>query len=190
MSSPTKTQDVRVDQFFTGAEARFDRWRSLLQAARSWEGLASQQSLDREGRQAAVWASLSELRQWEDFFAYPGHELLRTLGERIDAGDATGTVRLAQTVSAALLTHSYRANVADWEGEEQSPIGFSERVPGAGEETAPHRPYFEVLVVSPARPAAWSELAQELRKLRRPQDKFVYEPVFVAVLRMLCSQQS
>jgi len=52
-------------------------------------------------------------------------------------------------------------------------------VPGAGEETAPHRPYFEVLVVSPARPAAWSELAQELRKLRRPQDKFVYEPVFV-----------
>ena len=179
MSSPTKTQDVRVDQFFTGAEARFDRWRSLLQAARSWEGLASQQSLDREGRQAAVWASLSELRQWEDFFAYPGHELLRTLSERIDAGDATGTVRLAQTISAALLTHSYRANVADWEGEEQSPIGFSERVPGAGEETAPHRPYFEVLVVSPARPAAWSELAQELRKLRRPQDKFVYEPVFV-----------
>jgi len=71
--------------------------------------------------------SLSELRQWEDFFAYPGHELLRTLSERIDAGDATGTVRLAQTISAALLTHSYRANVADWEGEEQSPIGFSER---------------------------------------------------------------
>ena len=42
-----------------------------------------------------------------------------------------------------------------------------------------HRPYFEVLVVSPARPAAWAELAQELRKLRRPQDKFIYEPVFV-----------
>jgi len=52
-------------------------------------------------------------------------------------------------------------------------------VPGAGEETVPHRPYFEVLVVSPARPAAWSELGQELRKLRRPQDKFIYEPVFV-----------
>jgi arginine decarboxylase len=179
MSVTAKASDVRVDQFFTGAEARFDRWRSLLQAARAWEGAANQQRPEKEGRQAAVSASFQELRQWEDFFAYPGHELMRTLSERIDSGDATGTVRLAQTVSAALLTHSYRSNLADWEGENQSPIGFSERVPGAGEEAAPHRPYFEVLVVSPARPATWSELAQELRKLRRPQDKFIYEPVFV-----------
>ena len=179
MGSLTKTQDVRVDQFFTGAEARFDRWRNLLQSARGWEGLASRSGPEREKLQEDISASFQELRQWEDFFAYPGHKLLRTLNERIDSGDATGTVRMAQTVSGALLTHSYRSNVADWEGEDQSPIGFSERVPGASEESAPHRPYFEVLVVSPAHPAAWSELAQELRKLRRPQDKFIYEPVFV-----------
>jgi len=179
MSSPKDTKDVQVDQFFTGAEARFDRWRSLVQAARSWEGVGSQQSLNKEACQAGVSASFQELRQWEDFFAYPGRALLKTLSERIDAGDATGTVRLAQTLSAALLTHSYRNNLSDWEGEEQSPIGLSERVPGASDETAPHRPYLEVLVVSPARPAAWSDLAQELRKLRRPQDKFIYEPVFV-----------
>jgi arginine decarboxylase len=179
MSVTANASDVRVDQFFTGAEARFDRWRLLLQMARRWEGTANQQRPEIEGRQATVSASFQELRQWEDFFAYPGLELMRTLSERIDSGDATGTVRLAQTVSTALLTHSYRSNPADWEGENQSPIGFSERVPGAGEEAAPHRPYFEVLAVSQARPAAWSELAQELRKLRRPQDKFIYEPVFV-----------
>src|SRR5947199_841585 len=34
-------------------------------------------------------------------------------------------------------------------------------------------------MVSPARAAKWSDLGQELRKLRRPQDKFIYEPVFV-----------
>src|SRR6266481_6514366 len=179
MSVATKTSEVRVDQFFTGAEARFDRWRSLLQNARVWEGVGSQQPSEKEKDQAGISASLAELRQWEDFFAYPGHALLRTLSERINSGDATGTVRLAQTISGALLTHSYRTNMADWEGEDQSPISFSEMVPGGREETAPHRPYFEVLVVSPARPAAWSELSQELRKLRRPQDKFVYEPVFV-----------
>jgi arginine decarboxylase len=179
MSNQPRTQEVRVDQFFTGAEARFDRWRFLLQAARGWEGLASQQRIDKEGREAIVSASLQELRQWEDFFAYPGHALLKALSERIEAGDAMGTVRLAQTISAALLTHSYRNNLSDWEGEEQSPIGLAERVPGGSGETVPHRPYFEVLVVSSARPAAWSELAQELRNLRRPQDKFIYEPVFV-----------
>ncbi|MGC1417643.1 MAG: hypothetical protein WA817_20300 [Candidatus Acidiferrum sp.] len=179
MSVTTKASDVRVDQFFTGAEARFDRWRSLLQAARTWEGAANQQRPEKEKYQSAISASLGELRQWEDFFAYPGHALLTTLEERIASGDAAGTARLVQSLSTSLLTHSYRTNMADWEGEEQSSIGFSERVPGSGEETAPHRPYFEVLVVSPARPAAWSELAQELRKLRRPQDKFIYEPVFV-----------
>jgi arginine decarboxylase len=179
MSNLPRTQNVQVDQFFTGAEARFDRWRSLLHAARGWEGLASQQSADKEGRQAIVSASLQELRQWEDFFAYPGHALLNKLSERIEAGDATGTIRLVQSVSTALLTSSYRNNLSDWEGEDQAPMGFSERVPGAGDEAAPHRPYFEVLVVSPARPAAWSELALELGKLRRPQDKFIYEPVFV-----------
>jgi arginine decarboxylase len=155
MSNPKSTKDVRVDQFFTGAEARFDRWRSLLQEARSWEGLAGQQKPEKEGGQATVSASLQELRNWEDFFAYPGHALLKALSERIEAGDAKGTVRLAQTISAALLTHSYRNNLSDWEGEDQSPIGLSERLPGGSGETAPHRPYFEVLVVSPARPAAW-----------------------------------
>ena len=49
-----------------------------------------------------------------------------------------------------------------------------------GEDGAAHRPYFELLVVSPARRTAWQELAQDFRKLRRPQDKFVYELVFVS----------
>jgi arginine decarboxylase len=180
MGTAAKASDVRVDQFFTGAEARFDRWRSLLQATRAWEGAANQQRPEKEKYQATVTVSFSELRQWEDFFAYPGLALLKTLDERISAGDAGGTTRLVQSLSTALLTHSYRTNSVDWEREDQSPIGFSERVTGGGEETAPHRPYFEVLVVSPARPSAWADLAQELRKLRRPEDKFVYEAIFVA----------
>ena len=179
MTAPAKAPAVRVDQFFTVAEARFDRWRSLLQEAREWEDSANRQAPEKEKCREATEAALQELRQWEDFFAYPGEKLLRTLDERIASGDAGGTARLAQSISAALLTHSYRTNTADWESEEPSQVAFAERVPGSEAVAAPYRPYFEVLVVSPARPAAWSELAQELRRLRRPQDKFVYEPVFV-----------
>jgi arginine decarboxylase len=178
MGAPTKAQDAQVDRFYTVAEARFDRWRSLLQLARSWEGAANQQPAEREKHREAVSNSFQELRQWEDFFAYPGQTLLRALNERITSGDATGTSRLAQSISAALLTHSYRTNPSDWESGEQTSITFTD-IPGSGEESAAHRPYFEVLMVSPARPAAWAELAQELRKLRRSQDKFVYEPVFL-----------
>jgi arginine decarboxylase len=178
MSTAPKAPAARVDQFFTVAEARFDRWRSLLQAARVWEGAATRQPSEKEKQQAATSASFQELRQWEDFFAYPGEALLRTLGERIASGDVTGTAHLSQSISTALLTHSYRTSLADWEGEEQPTISFGDRVPGTGEETQ-YRPYFEVLMVSPAGSAKWADLAQELRKLRRSQDKFIYEPVFV-----------
>ena len=178
MSTAPKAPAARVDQFFTVAEARFDRWRSLLQAARVWEGVANRQPSEKEKQQAVTAATFQELRQWEDFFAYPGGALLRTLGERIASGDATGTEQLAQSISTALLTHSYRTNLADWEGEEQPAIGLSDRVPGSAEEVQ-YRPYFEVLMVSPARAATWPDLGQELRKLRRPEDKFIYEPVFV-----------
>lgn len=178
MGTAAKASTTKVDQFFTVAEARFDRWRQLLQVARKWEGASSWQSAERETQQAAASAAFQELRQWEDFFAYPGEQLLKALGDRISSGDATGTAHLAQSISTALLTHSYRTNLADWEGEDQAAPKFSDRVPGTGE-GAQHRPYFEVLVASPAQSAKWMDLAQELRKLRRPQDKFIYEPVFV-----------
>jgi len=178
MSNGTTTQKVRVDQFFTVAEARFDRWRTLLQAARGWEMRASDRHSENEGFRTAVLNSFLELCHWEDFFAFPGSARLKAIQERIEGYDAPGTARLVQSISSALLTHSYRTGHVDSDYEDQS-INFSERVPGAGEEGMRHRPYFEVLVVSPARSAAWPELAQELRKLRRPNDRFIYEPVFV-----------
>src|SRR5215467_12997561 len=110
MSAPTKAQDAQIDRFYTVAEARFDRWRSLLEAARSWERAAHQQPAEKERHRDKVSRSFQELRQWEDFFAYPGQALLKILSERINSGDATGTTRLAQSISAALLTHSYRTN--------------------------------------------------------------------------------
>jgi arginine decarboxylase len=179
MSTPAKREAPRVDQFLMAAEERFDRWRALLQATRTWERFASQQDQNKGEHQATVAKLFQELLQWEDFFAYPGQALLKSLGERVASSDAVGTARLVQSISNSLVTHSYRSSVADWEGEEQSAINLGESVPGTGEERAAHRPYFEVLVVSPARRTAWHELAADFRRLRRPQDKFVYEPVFV-----------
>ncbi len=179
MSTPLKQAAPRVDQFFTVAEARFDRWRTLLQAARNWERSLGQPVPARAEQQAAVLNCLQELSQWEDYFAFPGHTLLKSLEDRVVAGDAVGTVRSVQTISAALLTHSYRTNPGEWEGEESNAISMGDHVTGGDDDTSVYRPYFEVLVVSPARRASWRELAQDLRRLRRPQDRFVYEPVFV-----------
>jgi arginine/lysine/ornithine decarboxylase len=177
--SITPDTPTRVDQFFTVAEGRLDRWRSLLQVARSWEASANQQDSEKANHASNALKQFQELLQWEDFFAYPGPVLLKTLSERIASGDASGTVRLAQSISAALLTHSYRTNLNDWESDE-SPTNLGDRVPGRSEDGVRHRPYFEVLFVSPARPSVWTELADDLRRLRRQEDGFVYEPVFVS----------
>src|SRR5437660_11394299 len=96
MSTAPKAPAARVDEFFTVAEVRFDRWRSLLQAARVWEAAATRQPSEREKQQAATSASFQEMRQWEDFVAYPGEALLGTLGARMASGDAARTIPWAQ----------------------------------------------------------------------------------------------
>src|SRR5215813_5545206 len=110
---------------------------------------------DRDG----VASCLSELRQWEDFFAYPGIAMLRKVEDRISDGDATGTARLIQQISAALSSHSYRDNGSDWEAGDEPVHVLREVVKGLGQEGAPHKPYFEVLIVSPGGPATRSQAA-------------------------------
>ncbi len=179
MKSAEKPQVTQVDRFFTGTEARYDRWRRLLQYVREWESAASQRTPE-EAHRARVVNSLEELKQWEDFYAYPGYTLLNLLNERVKSGDAVGSTRLARMISTAIVSHSFRENTGEWEKEEDTGLTLADRLPLSGEQKAAHRPYFEVLIVSPARQAAWRELREEFRRLRRPQDKFVYESVFVS----------
>jgi arginine decarboxylase len=171
-------QVSQVDRFFSGTEARYDRWRRLLQYAREWESAASQRSPE-ESHRARVVSSLEELKQWEDFYAYPGYALLGSLSERAKSGDAVGTARLARMISTAIVSHSFRENAGEWEKEEEVVPALADRLPLSGDQRNAHRPYFEVLIVSPARQAAWRELREDFRRLRRRQDKFVYESVFV-----------
>ena len=178
MSNAPKAQP-RVDQFFTGAEARHDRWRTLLQHSLQWESSIGKQKGEAKNQQPQVLKALEELGQWEGYFAYPGLKLLATLNDRIASGDAVGTTRLARAISTAIVTHSYRTDLEDWENEEDSVGNLADRLPLSSESRTGYRPYFEVLFVSPARQSMWKDLGQELRKLRRPQDKFVYESVFV-----------
>ena len=180
MSTAIIESNVRTDQFFTGAEARHDRWRTLLSAARSWASASKQHDPSAESKRSSVAATFAELRQWEDFFAYPGPSLLQVIEERIDQGDPGSTARLVQSLSAALLTHSYRTNPSAWEGGEVLPGIMSEKLPLSSNGSESHIPYFEVLIVTGMYTSAWQGFSRELRKLRRPQDRFIYETVFVS----------
>ena len=163
----------RIDQLYAAPEARLDRWRDLYKSVQRWAA-----GRDDDSALAAQCAhALRALLPLEDFHAYPGQRLIGLLRERIASGDAVGAARLIARVSMAMMTRSYRSDPAEWEPEDES-TGPSATMPAAAGDVGA-RPYFEVLVVTPTQPAKWPTHVQQMRRLRRAQDAFVYEAVFV-----------
>jgi arginine decarboxylase len=162
--------------FFSAAEARLDRWRRLFRTARAFAEAPGTDS-DRLRREAG--RLLAEIGPLEAFWAYPGPRLLGALRDRVAAGDGMGVARLVQRISSALLSGNYRREPDAWELSDESEPTAADRLPPALDQAGSHRPYFEVLFVSPASPAMSNDIGQQLRRLRRAQDQFVYEPVFV-----------
>ena len=170
-----KTDAPRIDHFFSAVAARFDLWRDLARAAQAWA--ASPASRGDAGLQAACNEALTALLPLEDFQAYPGARVVNAIKQRVAGGDAMGTARLVQRVSSALMSRSYRSDAGEFEAEDDA--ATPERAMPASKTEGAARPYFEVLFVTPTPPSRWPAHAQQIRKLRRPEDEFVYEPVFV-----------
>jgi len=170
--SPSSAPRASLDHFFSAVSARHDRWRDLSKAAQAWVAKGSSPALEAECARR-----LGELRPFESLQAFPGSRLLRALEERVGAGDAHGTLRLVQRVTQALMSGAYRSEAGEWESDEEGALGERVMPTAARETTARH--YFETLFVTPSPAARWPAQIQQIRKLRRPQDEFVYEPVMV-----------
>src|SRR5690242_14045529 len=174
MASPTV--QVKVDNFFSSSSERLDRWRELNAKAQTWA--AEARSGNQRGGRAAVEAALANVRALEDFFAYPGSRLLKTLAERIAADDARGAARLVRRISGALLSGSYRYESGQWDSSEDDD-STPERLAQTFEGGESRRPYFETLFVTPAPANSAARVAHEIRRLRRVEDAMIYEPVLV-----------
>ena len=122
---------------------------------------------------------LGSITRIEYCWAYPGPRLLAAIGEALERRDPAGFARLVQKVSRALLTSDFRRDSLAWDvsGEAASP-GLNTLPPDL-EATATHKPYFEVLIVTPTDSATWERARDDLRRMRRPEDPFNYEVVQV-----------
>ena len=170
------TTAQNLDHFFSSSAARLDRWRELNAKAQTWA--AEARSGKRGGGRAATEAALAEVRALEDFFAFPGVRLMKSLAERISGDDALGVGRLARRISGALLSGSYRYDSGEWESSDEDSGNVPDRLP-FDTSGGTHRPYFETLIVSPEPAANFAKIAQEIRRLRRVEDPMIYEPVLV-----------
>ncbi len=173
MSKDTKAAQKRIDQFFSGPGARADDWRDLVEAAKVWA---------RGGDRAGYDAALANLSVTEEFHGYPGLQLMAALREAASSGDASASLSLASRITQALATRSFRQHAGDWNARDDGNGDAPELVSSTFGAHAARRPYFETLIVTGVSSNQWPALAAEWRKLRRPEDGFIYEPVIVGSL--------
>jgi arginine/lysine/ornithine decarboxylase len=177
-----------LKDFFTATEARQDHWQQLGGIARSLCQPKAGAGLRSEAARL-----LAELEPLESYWAYPGAALMGELRERLAQDDAAAFARLAESISRALLRGSYRHDSAAWGTEAKEEADDRPTTPAARTEGGEQRPYFEVLIVRDGiAPEQQQRAREELRKLRRPEDPFVYEVVYVpsfedAVIGAICN---
>lgn len=171
--SPVTSAAKRIDQFFSGPGGRADDWRDLVEAAKTWA---------RGNDRAKYDVALGDLSVTEEYHGYPGLHLMDALREAALAGDATTSLALATRITQALTTRSFRRHAGDWNLHEEADGDVPDLLPPTFGGKEAHRPYFETLIVTGVSSSTWSALAAEWRKLRRPIDAFVYEPVIVGSL--------
>ena len=160
----------RIDSFFVMHSARADQWREVLTAAEAWAAGS--------GTRAKVEQELRDILLIEEFHAYPGMRLLARLRERIAAGEAAAVAAMVRRIADAILTNSYAQQV-DGETGGEADDSLPDVLPSVVSGRDRHRPYFEVLLVTPQPQSRWASMAAEFRRLRRVEDQFVYEPVIV-----------
>ncbi|MCA3562580.1 MAG: decarboxylase [Aestuariivirga sp.] len=160
----------QIDRFLMLHSARSDQWREVLTAAQNWAA--------GQGDRATVVAELSDVALIEELHAYPGVRLMSRLRERIAEGEADAVVSMVRRISDAILTGAF-AQQTDGGAATDGDDGLPEVLPSVLSGRDAHRPYFEVLLVTPQPASRWAAMAAEFRRLRRPEDQFVYEPVIV-----------
>ena len=171
MQVELKPTQSRIDRFFSGPAARADRWRDLLDAAQAW--------LAGSGKREQFEAALADLGPTEEFHAYPGLHLMAALRDCAASDDARATVALVQRISTALITRSFRRNSGDWNVHDDGEADAPDMLPSTLGHADTQKPYFETLIVTGVPADRWSGLCAEWRRLRRPLDAFIYEPVLV-----------
>ncbi|WP_261397110.1 aminotransferase class I/II-fold pyridoxal phosphate-dependent enzyme [Leisingera aquaemixtae] len=170
-----------IRDYYSATQLRADRWSALREAA---EGLARHR---KEGRKSEKLLKTAEhlfevLAPIEQYWAFPGihaFEHLRRLLQHGNADDLSVSIR---RIARALTSGAYRRRSIPLSSEEIDNEDYEDEASLAPEARALGRPYFEVLIVDDVTESQERFLRQNLLRMRRVEDQFIYEPVIVPSL--------
>jgi len=172
-----------LGEYYSALQLRTDRWSALKIAS---EQLAESQSeRKRTYAENKVVELLDALRPIELYWAFPGHDTFGRLGELVVTGRFDVLAGAVRNICRSLLSNSYRQNPHHHDVDELfegSPDDDS------NEQRGKDLLYFEVLIVDSLSAMQEANLRRTLGAMRRPEDPFVYELVFVPSLTDIRTQ--
>jgi len=176
--APQGAPDMSVLDFFNVATNRMDGWNDLSSAAIK---LRNAQSSGKKTKnlEAEVKDRLEQNEVFESFWAFPGKTLLADMANLFKKSDFSAFATAVQRINNALMKGSYRRGPEAWNLTEEAEDDAT-GMPEYYEQRDFSRPYFEVLVVeSKPNLNQQQKIRDEMKKLRRPEDPFIYELVWV-----------
>ena len=181
--SKKATNGISLNAYHSVMQVRTDGW-GRLKKNTSQLAEAVLEGREHKKIQQQVTADLALLRPIDSYWAFPSRQDFEYLDDLFDSGDYGKLSRAVARVSRALASLSYRHRPINLQVEdEQSSAEEGEEFSDAHEERQRraylNRPYFEVLVVDTISPREEESLRANMRRLRRPDDPFVYEIVVV-----------
>jgi len=177
------TQGISLNAYHSVMQVRTDGW-SRLKKNTSRLADAVLEGREHKRLQQEVAKDLALLEPIDSYWAFPSRQDFEYLHEQLDDSDYGKLHRAVARISRALASLSYRHKPINLQSEDDTTAADeAEEFSDAHEERQRlsylNRPYFEVLVVDNISSREEELLRVNLRRLRRPDDPFVYEIVVV-----------
>ncbi|MBT0964059.1 aminotransferase class I/II-fold pyridoxal phosphate-dependent enzyme [Denitromonas iodatirespirans] len=172
-----KKAKTSLGEYYSALQLRTDRWTALRIATEQ----LTQELSDRRRQEAErkIRSLMEVLYPIELYWAFPGHDTFLRIGALLDEGRVEALANIVRNICRALMSNSYRRNPHHHDVDELiegSPDDES------NEKRGKEIPYFEVLFVDNFSPVQEANLRRTMASMRRPEDPFMYEPVFVPSL--------
>jgi len=170
-----------ISDYYSATQLRADRWSALR------ECIESMHMHGIEGRQGKKLLATAEqlfdaLAPIEKYWAFPGAHTFDVLRRQLDLRNVEELSISVRRVARALTSGAYRRRTIPIGGEEIDSEDYEDESTLAPEARALGRPYFEVLIVDHVNEHQERFLRNNLHRVRRSEDPFIYEPVIVPSL--------
>jgi len=172
-----KKKRTTLDFYHSPTQLRFDTWNSLEEYTSRLKAKQIRKA-DVAVLTGKTEAAITLLETIETYTAFPSQEDFKLLWQLFDQQDFDLLSRIVSRIVRALIGGTYRSRQinlrvpTELEDREEINQYFDEA-------SHQQRPYFEVLFVDESPPEEVKLIREGLRKMRRPEDHFIYDVVVV-----------